>query len=117
MKTTKADFEKFKDYCIEAIQKFGLLEWSVHYAHEHLDNDYASTAWKLSGGVATITLSTYWDDLRPKTDETIRRLAYHEVMHILMAPLIAEAEDRYTNQTAVDIAEHAIIRRLENVIV
>lgn len=117
MKTTKADFEIFKTYCAEAIQKLGLLEWSVHYAHEHRESDYARTAWKLSGGVATITLSTYWDDLRPKTEEALRRVAYHEVMHLLLAPLVAEACDRYTNQDAIDIAEHQAIRRLENVIV
>lgn len=117
MKTTKADFEAFKGFCAEAIQKLGLVEWSVHYDHKHLDDQYARTYWFLSAGAATIILSTYWDDLRPKTPEAIRRLAYHEIMHVMMAPLIVAAEERYANQNAIDTAEHLIIRRLENVIV
>lgn len=117
MKTTKADFELFKKYCNEAVQKLGLVEWSLYYDRDNLEDAYARTYWKLAAGAATIVLATYWDDLRPKTDEEIRRLAYHEVMHVLMAPLLAEAEDRYTNQSAIDIAEHQIIRRLENILI
>jgi len=117
MKTTKSDFDKFKQYCSEALQTFQLIEWSVHYDHANVEGSYANTSWRLSGGVATITLSTYWDDLRPKTDDAIKRLAYHEVLHLVMAPLYAEAGERYTNQLAIDTAEHMIIRRLENLIV
>lgn len=117
MKTTKRDFELFKQYCNEAVQKLGLVEWSIHYAHEHIDESYANTAWRLSGGVSTITLSDYWDDLRPKTEEAIRRVAYHEVLHLVMAPLVAEAGDRFTDQLSIDTAEHLIIRRLENIVV
>lgn len=114
MKTTKADFEAFKGYCAEAIQKLGLVEWSMHYDHDVLEGEYARTYWKLSAGVATIVFAKDWDKLRPKTSAEIRRLAYHEVMHVMMAPLVAEAGERYTNQDSIDTAEHLIIRRLEN---
>lgn len=117
MKTTKADFELFKKYCDEAIAKLGLVEWSVHYSHDSLEGDYARTYWKLSAGCTTIVFAKVWDDLRPKTDEAIRRLAFHEVLHVVMAPLVAEAGERYTNQLAIDTAEHLIIRRLENLLV
>lgn len=117
MKTTKKDFELFKSFCDGHIKRLGLVEWSVHYNHGYIDGSYAETGYKLSGGVATITLSKHWDDLRPKTDEHINRLALHEVLHIVMAPLFAEAGERYTNQMALETAEHLIIRRLENVLV
>lgn len=117
MKTTKRDFEQFKKECAIWIEKLGLIEWSVHYDHQHIEGSYAETAWKLSAGVATITLSTYWDDLRPKTEDAIRRLALHEVLHVVMSPLYAEASERYTNPLALDTAEHLIIRRLENTLV
>lgn len=116
MKTTKADFEKFISYCKVAMDRLGLKEWSVHYDHRHIDDVYAQTYWQLSSGVATIVLSTYWDDLRPKTDDEIKRLALHEVLHLLMAPLVAEASERYTNSLSIDTAEHLIIRRLENIV-
>lgn len=117
MRTTKKDFELFKLYCDEAIKKLGLVEWSMHYEHRHVEGSYAETAWRLSAGVATVTFSTYWDDLRPKTEDAIQRLAFHEVLHILMAPLFAEASERYTNHLALETAEHLIIRRLENTLI
>lgn len=116
MKTTKADFELFQKYCAEAIQKLGLTEWSVYYSHEELDGCYAQTRWKLTDGLAVIAFAKLWDDLRPKTEGNIRQIAFHEVLHIVMAPLVAEAGDRFTNQDAIDIAEHLIIRRLENTV-
>lgn len=116
MRTTKKDFELFKSFCSEHIKNLGLVEWSIHYNHEHVEGSYAETAWRLSAGVATITLSTYWDDLRPKTESEVRRLALHEVLHIVMAPLYAEASERYTSPIQLEVAEHSIIRRLENVL-
>lgn len=117
MKTTKKDFELFKKYCDEVVQVLGLTEWSVLYAHEHFANEFANTNYQVSSATAVITLSTYWDGLRPKTDLALRRLALHEVLHIVLAPLVAEAMERYTNQLTIDTAEHLIIRRLENMII
>lgn len=116
MKTTKADFELFQGYCEGALTKLGLIEWTVFYDHAKTEGAYASTAWKLSGMTARITLCTDWDELRPKGVTELKKLALHEVMHILMAPLVAEAEDRYANETAIQTAEHSIIRRLENIL-
>lgn len=116
MRTTKADFGLFKQNCEEFIKKFGLVEWSVHYAHEHTPEAYASTAWRLSSATATITLGTVWDDLRLKTEEEIKKVAFHEVLHLVLSPLIGEANDRFSTQIAIDIAEHTIIRRLENTV-
>jgi len=117
MKTTKADFQLFKEACLKWQDKLGMVDWSIHYAHEFVEGDYARTYWNLSGAVATVYLSTKWDDLRPKTRDALDRLALHEVLHILVAPLTAEAEARYTDQKTIDTAEHCIIRRLENIIV
>lgn len=116
MKTTRADFELFKKYCVEYYDKLGLREWTVYYKHARTNDAYASSAWLLSGMIATITLCTDWDTLRPKNEAELRKLALHEIMHILMSPLVAEAEDRYANETAIRIAEHSIIRRLENIL-
>jgi hypothetical protein len=114
MKVTKADFELFKQSCDKYIKKLGLVNWSVHYQHEIREGSYAVTASDCDGRVATITLSTYWDDLRIKTDHEIDKLALHEVLHIMMAPILREAEQRYTTQYVLLDQEHDIIRRLEN---
>lgn len=116
MRTTKADFQLFQRSCEKYLSTLGMAEWSVFYDHTDCGDTYAQTHWKLSGGVATIVLNTQWDELRPKSDVEIERLALHEVLHILLAPLIAEAEDRWANQDAIEIAEHAIVRKLEKLV-
>lgn len=114
MKTTKKDFVSFRGHCLEWQKKFGLLDWVVYFYHKKIDDSYANTMWQMSSSVAVITLSTSWDDGRPLSDVELDRLALHEVLHVLLAKLIAEAEARYTTQSAIDIAEHSIIRSLEN---
>lgn len=116
MRTTKRDFAKFQEYCNEYIATLGLNEWSVHYDHSSLDDDYARTYFKVSSGVSTIILNTYWDDLRPKTNSELERLALHEVLHLLTAPLMGAAERRFTTTHEIDAAEHLLIRRLEKLV-
>jgi len=117
MRTTKKDFYLFKRCCVEWVCKLGIKEWSIHYSQEDLPNEYAITRWDLSGGVATIVLGVYWDDLRPKTNETINRLALHEVLHLLVAPLTNQAFERFTTEETMNAVEHQLIRRLENIVV
>ena len=117
MKTTKKDLELFKTYVEKYMALLGLTEWSTHFIHEYLDNDsYAQTYWRHSTGLCTFQFSTSWDNLRPKTESEIERLALHEVLHVLIAPLTAEAESRYTDQNSIDTAEHLIVRRLEKLV-
>lgn len=116
MKTTKADFEYFKERCQHWIQYLSMADWSVHYSHKELENNYAETYWQTSSGVATVALSTYWDDLRPKTQPEIDRLALHEVLHLVMAPLVSEATYRYATEEAIRATEHRIIRQLEKLV-
>jgi hypothetical protein len=47
----------------------------------------------------------------PVCEHELRRSAFHEVCHLLLADLAAEAVCREDIQTAI---EHAIVRRLEN---
>lgn len=113
MRTTKKDFETFKTSFNKYLGILGVTDWSVHFDHDLADGAYARSYYKLSDGICTIVFSTEWDDMRPKTIDEIDRLALHECLHILLAPLVAEAGERYTNQLAIDTAEHLIIRRLE----
>lgn len=116
MKTTKKDFEKFEQYCNVWCDKLGVKSWSRYYAHEQCDDVYAKTLWNSEGRVSTTILNTYWDDLRKKTDDEINRLALHETLHLLLADLTAQAFSRYTTVDAINTAEHAIIRQLENIV-
>lgn len=117
MKTTKLQFELFKNDCLAWQKKLGLTNWVIYFYHKKIEDSYANTAWHMSSAAATINLSTVWDEGRLYSEKELDRLALHEVLHVLLAQLIAEAEDRFSNQTALNIAEHNIIRTLENVLV
>lgn len=117
MKTTKRDFEFFRVECIKWQENLGLINWAFHFKHTHTKDAYATTAWKTQDRMAVIRFCTSWDDTRPKNDVELKRLALHEVLHVLLAPLISEAQWRYTSEDAIDTAEHAIVRTLENFLV
>lgn len=116
LKTTKRDFEFFKAAALEWQQRLGLTDWNLYFVHEKVDECYAQTRWELPATLATITLSLNWDSLRPKTDEELKVLALHEVLHVLFAPYCSAAEDRYLGPSQLHGVEHAIIRRLEKVL-
>lgn len=116
MKTTKKDFELFREYSLSWQRKLGLVDWAIYYYHKKISDSYAATAWEMSSAVAVITLSTEWDEGRPFSNDELNRLSLHEMLHVLLAKFVAEAEDRYSNQIAMNIAEHSVIRSLENVL-
>lgn len=116
MRTSKADFETFKTSCIDWQSKLGLIEWALYFEHANLPDEYAKTSWSTGAMVATIQFSTHWDNLREKTAQEIHKLALHEILHILMAPFVSEAEYRFSTSNAIETAEHSIIRRLENIL-
>ena len=93
------------------------MNWTIYYEHAAEDGSYAKTYWSTKDMIATITLCVDWDDLRPKNNKELRQVALHEIMHVLLAPLISEAEYRYSTQHAIDVAEHSIIRSVANICV
>lgn len=117
MRTTKQHYLDFQKYAKKWQEKLGVSNWAVYFYHRSLEDAYASTAWQMSGAVATMTFCTNWDNGRELNDAELERVALHEVLHLLMAELISQAEARYTMADSIEIAEHSIIRRLESVLV
>jgi hypothetical protein len=117
LQTTKSHFEKFQVYCDKWRLKLGLINWALFYEHCDLEDTYARTFWRTSDHAATIQFCKKWDNLRPLTDTELERLAVHELCHVVMAPLISEAEYRYSTKEAIDSAEHSIVRMLEEVLI
>lgn len=117
IKTTKAEFALFCDMSRKWREKLGLMNWAFYFEHTKTEDAYARTSWSTNAMAATLKFATEWDNLRPKNEHEIDMLALHEVLHVLMAPLISEAEYRYSTQESIDMAEHSIIRSLENIVV
>lgn len=116
MKTTTKDFKFFKARAIKYQSLLGLMSWALYFNHEEVEGAYAVTAWSTNDMVASIRLATEWDDMRPKSNHELDRLALHEVLHVLLAPLVSEAEYRYASQDSILAVEHSIVRVLENTI-
>lgn len=114
MKVTASEFEFFKKCCAKWIRKLGLTNWAVYYYLEEVEGSYAQTAWDFSGMAASIRMGSEWDGGRPKNRAEIDRLALHECLHLLLAPLIREAEARYADEDIILSSEHSIIRSIEN---
>lgn len=116
MKTSKQEYEYFKTSCLNWREVLGLKNWALYFEHTKAEGTYAKTHWSTTQMAATIQFATDWDNTRPKNDTEINKLALHEVLHVLLAPLVGEAEYRYSSADAIEAAEHSIVRSLENMV-
>lgn len=115
MRVTKKQYEYFKERVNHWRKELGVLDYSVHFHWQKLDDVFAETRMNNSAHLATIVLNTSI----PKeelNDEQINTTAFHEVMHLVLDDLCNEAKARYASEYDIDKAEHAVIRRLENLI-
>jgi hypothetical protein len=120
---TEEHFAKFKAWCDETIALFGLKDWHVRHGLEDLSerDTIAQCAWDVGPGKdAIFTLSTRLRDVEP-TDKELRRCAFHEVCHLLLADVhniaVYDGLSRKQRERQLDRAFHAVIRRLENAFV
>lgn len=112
-KTTIKDFENFKMYCDEYIKKYGLISWELFYKHEtFLEHSRASFSVDLLSRLGVIYLSTEWN-IKPNKIR-IQRVAFHEIMEILICKLVILAKHRYITHDEIEEETHVIIRSMEN---
>ena len=118
--TTAEHFEAFKAEARRFIDMFGLWDWRVDFEHSYQEDSFAVCEHNTtSGKIATLILSTDWSGTEP-TLESLRQSAFHEVCHILLADTYDAAccldLSPMQRHLHIDRAHHAIIRRLENVV-
>ena len=84
MKTTKKNFEIFKEECEKWVKIFG-LNYRTHYSWDAKEGTYAECRVRLSGQNVTFWFTRDWnDEIRPLTDEDVREVAKHEAIHALL---------------------------------
>lgn len=110
---TKKHYELFKKYCLEHINKLGLLGWKVYFEFKYIEDLYASTSVNLEGRIALITLSTHWDFGRELNQESLNETAKHEVHHLLLFRFSKLARYRFIRSDELEEAEEEIIRILD----
>lgn len=112
-KTSQAQFELFCREIGYWLDYFGLRTWEISFSHsdKHLDNR-ATTEPEVGSRLCRFTLTkskwTYMPD-----DLEIRRLAFHEVVELMLAEMAAWAEARNPEGSWDDIS-HRFIRIMEN---
>lgn len=116
MKTTKKDFELFKSECLNWQKKLGLTNYKFYFYHNKNGGKSHADVYTgiLSDYHATFNFYEDWED-DGITDENIKRVAFHEVCHILLARLVTVAENRFVTEDEVDESAHEMIRRLEHI--
>jgi len=107
VKTTKKDFDYFKQRCRYWIKRFGLTDWRMDYDHDDTPEAKATCSWRVDSRTALITLGINWT-ITPTNKSELNRTAFHEVCELLLAPLtVAE----HGSNSATEAA-HAVIYRL-----
>lgn len=118
--TTPEHFEQFVLECKRVIEFFGLYDWHVEYVHEDFEQNLrAECRFNSQGRIATIALAKEWIVKEP-TPELIKLSAFHEMMELVLGDTFSVAIDTdFTprqRHNELEKAQHAVIRRLENVI-
>jgi len=115
MKTTKAQFNYFRQRVEFWFQEWGLHNWrcDVTHSREESDDIRATACWLIPHFACTINLNTETDE---KLDQAeIDRTALHETWEVILSKLRNMAEETYSHDV-VDGAIHDVIRRIENVV-
>ena len=106
---------EFKEECLKQISRLGLNEWDIEIQHKVLEDESGANAAALTemheiGKVAMITLNKRFIPKDP------RRVAKHEVAHILLGKIRAIAANRWMSEAEVDSEVEALCTRLEKVL-
>ena len=112
-KTSKQDYIYFKQCVIKYQKQLGLTDWKTYFEHETVEDSLAWIRLDWEGKCCTIGLSVDWSH-HPVSKQTVHDSARHEVLHMLLADLVAVGKYRQSTDTDFTASQHAIIRRLEN---
>ncbi len=112
-KTTNKHFEIFKKECEKWVDFFGLKEWDLKMVHEDCGDSNGKCLTGYSSKSAIITLTTEYE-CDGELIHSIKKTAFHEVVHLLLADLVALGRARYLESDEFENKEHEIVSKLIN---
>lgn len=116
MKLDKGAVKMFAQGIKDYMTHFGLGDWEITLKQEDIselgENALAAVACDLENCIATFSLAPAWPDSESADKENLRKVALHEVLHVLLFRYDHIAMDRFTTQKQLADAEHDIIRRI-----
>jgi hypothetical protein len=116
VKTTDKQFQLFKRECTKWINTFGLKNWDFSFCHAKTDKAAATCEMNYDQHAAIIRFCKFGEDDDDLCDQTIKRYAFHEIMHVFLGKLYYLAGSRFISEAEIDEEVHSLIRTLENVI-
>lgn len=116
MKTTQKHFELFMKSAKKTIAMLGLTDWEINFYHEDLNGEHkAECTTKCKYRVARLSLNTKIHPENEKEFDPIKT-GTHEVIHVLLADLVALAYMKDAEAWMIEEEEERIIRRLEKIL-
>ena len=112
-KTTRKDFEEYRAAVEKWLGVFGIKDWCVTFKHEDDENFCAWTVHNPNARNVGFGLSKEYDD---DFNQSMDELAFHEVCHLLLAPLSDLIDRREFSTTQNTIEEHRIIHMLQKIV-
>lgn len=119
-KTTARHFAVFKEEGNRLATLWGLNDIKLYYHHGKRDSR-ATFSGSDTKRVGTLTLSTHWEARdptaakEPVSDDEIRLVARHEIIHALILPVVCLIAT-HTTQDEAERAEEALVQRLMRIL-
>ena len=113
MKTTEADFQRFKCECLRLQEKWGLLDYTLYFTHGTGDGNLAEITPDDVGCVArlryakTVSIS----DVPP-----VEILAKHEMIHLLLSRVKTLGSSRWAADDELENEIERLVVKLEKII-
>jgi hypothetical protein len=111
MKTSKKDFEYFRERCLHYIERFKITSWGIRILHgEVLEGAAASCHYHYNGAQAFIRLAQKWTN--PITESELDHTARHEVVHLLTGRLYLIGSSRFACEDEIEQANEETVEHL-----
>jgi len=116
-RTTPEHFALFQSECKACAERWGVNDLGLYFHHGERDDVRAQFVGRHQARIATLVLSTVWeeadekDPAPPVTDEEIKTLARHEMIHAMLLPMAAMIGNFCSEDEAKE-AEERIVQRL-----
>jgi hypothetical protein len=112
MKTTKAEFNRFKTECLRLQGVLGLYDWTLHFAHTELDDNQAVINTAPKACAAGLLFSTN----NRLVDRTPEDIAKHEMSHLIVARLRHLALQRSATEEQIEMEDERIANMISRLL-
>ena len=116
----KKFFEIYKKEVLRWVKFFELSEFAVNFQSEDLGGASAQVIFNHADAWAVFKLNDQWNnedgDWFELSEESVKKAAFHEVIHLLLSKFSSLAENRFITVGMLDVEEEKLTVKLSNII-